>query len=242
MLRTAALAEIGALVGDPGRASMMVALMDGRALTATELAQFANIAPQTASGHLSKLLLAHLLVVERQGRHRYYRIASAEVARMLETIMHVAAEQDIAEATRRIHVGPKDEALRAARTCYDHLAGRLGVSVADAMTGRGLVELDADGGTVTEDGRRFLREFGADLDTPPRVKRMFIRSCLDWSERRPHLGGHVATIITQRCFQLDWVRRQQGSRALFVTPHGREGFRKFFGFSAPPTVHHGAAE
>jgi DNA-binding transcriptional ArsR family regulator len=236
LLRITALAEIGALVGDPGRASMMLALMDGRALTATELARFANLAPQTASGHLSRLLTAHLLLVERQGRHRYYRLASQEIARMLETIMHVAAEQDIAKGTRKIHVGPKDEALRDARTCYDHLAGRLGVRVADAMTRRGFVELDADGGTVTEDGQRFLREFGVDLDTPPKAKRIFIRSCLDWSERRPHLGGHVATILTKRYFQLDWIRRQQGSRAVMVTPHGREGFQKFFGFSGLPSL------
>lgn len=212
---------------------MMVALMDGRALTATELARHANVAPQTASGHLSRLLTANLLVVERQGRHRYYRLASAEIARMIETIMHIAAAQDAA-ARRKVHVGPKDEALRAARTCYDHLAGRLGVSVADAMTERGFVELDPDGGTITDGGRRFLADFGIDLANPARVKRIFIRSCLDWSERRPHLGGHLAAVITQRCFQLDWVRRLQGTRALLVTPHGQEGFRRVFGFTGLP--------
>lgn len=230
MASIAAFAETAALVGDPARANMLSALMDGRALTATELARVAGVTPQTASGHLVRLTSAGLLSVRRQGRHRYHRLASSEVARMLEGIMAVA-EGRCAPATdaRRLAFGPRDAALRAARTCYDHLAGRLGVALADALTARGYVELADDGGAVTDEGSARLRAFGLDLAAALSGRRVFCRPCLDWSERRPHIAGALGAALCRRCFGLGWLRRIDGSRAVAVTPPGREGFRRTFG-------------
>src|SRR5919197_6110469 len=152
--RPSAFAEVAALTGDPARAGMLHALMDGRALTASELARAAGVTPQTASGHLARLATAGLLCVEKQGRHRYHRIASPAVAQMMESIMQVTSGRD---ATRPpLTVGPRDAALRTARTCYDHLAGRLGVALADALVGGGYIELASDGGLVTDAGVGFF--------------------------------------------------------------------------------------
>jgi DNA-binding transcriptional ArsR family regulator len=229
MVHTTALAEIGALIGDAGRANMLAALLDGRALTATELAHHAGVTPQTASGHLAKLLAGHLIVVEKQGRHRFHRLASPEVARMIEAMMQMAALGDATGRSKPVRVGPRDEALRAARTCYDHLAGRLGVAVADALAARDLIRLGADGGVVTPEGRAFLSAFGVDVEAALQNKRVFCRPCLDWSERRPHLAGVVGMEIMNRCFHLGWIRRQEGVRAVAVTPAGQQGFQRVFG-------------
>jgi len=229
MFDNATLAEIGALVGDPGRANMLAALLDGRALTAKELAAFAGVAPQTASGHLSKLVATGLIVMRRQGRHRYHSLASPEVAGMLESMRQMASTRTGPHAARPVRVGPREAALRAARTCYDHLAGRLAVDVADAMASRGLVEIDREGGIVTQEGKAFLQDFGIDLATASPSRRLFCRVCLDWSERRLHLAGAVGAAMMRRCFELGWVRRPDGTRALAVTTGGEDGFRRVFG-------------
>ena len=163
MFSTASLAETAALVGDPARAAMLMALMDGRALTASELARAAGVTPQTASGHLSRLTAAGLLGLHCQGRHHYHRLASPAVARMLEGIIEVTAAKEADRPRKAVVTGPRDKAMRAARTCYDHLAGQLGVRLADALTERGHVELSSEGGAVTETGIGFCREFGVDL-------------------------------------------------------------------------------
>ena len=150
MFTTAALAETAALVGDPGRAAMLMALMDGRALTASELARAAGITPQTASGHLARLTAAGLLARHCQGRHHYHRLSSPAVAHMLETIMEASLAAEEQRPRRAVVTGPRDKAMRAARTCYDHLAGQLGVALADSLSGRGHVELSPEGGAVTE--------------------------------------------------------------------------------------------
>jgi DNA-binding transcriptional ArsR family regulator len=231
MASHARFAEVASLAGDPARAAMLHALMDGRALTATELAQAATIAPQTASGHLTRMTTAGLLGVEKQGRNRYYRLASPAVAQMIEGIMQVAAISDAAQ--RPVVVGPRDAALRAARTCYDHLAGRLGVALADALEHDGRVELASDGGLVTEAGIAFFDRIGIDVGALTvrhggRPTRVLCRPCLDWSERRPHLAGGIGAALCAHSFSHDWIRRIRGTRAVAITPKGSRVFREQF--------------
>lgn len=233
---TADLATTASLVGDPARANMLTALMDGRALTATERARAASVTPQTASGHLARLTDAGLLAVEKHGRHRYHRLASPGVARMLEGIMAVAEiGPAAARITRPVVVGPRDAAMRAARTCYDHLAGKLAVAMTDAMVERDYLELSPDGGAVTLGGAIFLRSLGVDLEALKERNakrgsgRMFCRPCLDWSERRPHVAGAVGAALCNCCFTSGWVRRIKGTRAVSVTPKGIRAVRQFFG-------------
>lgn len=226
MTSQARFAEVASLVGDPARASMLHGLLDGRALTASELASLAGVTPQTASGHLGKLAEAGLLSVVKQGRHRYHRLASPRVADMMEGIMRVAA--DAPPPARALRIGPKDAALRSARTCYDHLAGRLAVALADGMIERGLVEITDDAGVVTDRGLAFIEALG--LEAPSdRSKRVFCRPCLDWSERRPHLAGRVGAAIRHHSFERGWVSRIGDSRAVAVTPKGKQAFREHFG-------------
>lgn len=217
--------EIAALIGDPGRANMLGALMSGRALTATELASVAGVSRPTASEHLAKLTQSRLIALTRQGRHRYYRLASAHVVHMLEAIMAVSADQDAKPpcAVRRI-----DPALQEARTCYDHLAGCLGVSLAGALIAKDAVVLAADAGEVTDRGRDMLLDFGIACDAARPAKRLLCRPCLDWSERRPHLGGRLGAALQERLFGLGWVERSSG-RAVIVTSAGRLGLSQTFG-------------
>ncbi len=217
------------MAGDPARANILSALMNGGRSSAGELAFAAHVTPQTASAHLAKLVAAGLLAAERDGRNRYFRLASPAVARMLEEIMAVA----VARAPRYRPAWMRDERLRSARTCYDHLAGRLGVALADSLAGRGHVVLDEDGGEVTETGARLFAEVGVDLAGATGKRRRFCRPCLDWSERRPHLGGAVGAALAQRCFALGWIERLRDSRALAITPRGRDGFRAAFGIEFP---------
>ncbi|UHC14407.1 ArsR family transcriptional regulator [Methylobacterium currus] len=235
MVTVAAFARIAALVGDPARAGMLTVLMDGRALTAAELARAAGVTPQTASGHLAQLAEAGLLTVARQGRHRYHRLASPAVARMLEGVMVVAAGTTAPARPPSVRpVGPRDAALREARTCYDHLAGRLAVAMAESLVARGAVELGEDGGALTPAGETFLRGIGVDLAAASQTRhprrRMFCRPCLDWSERRPHIAGALGAALLTTCLDRGWLRRSEGSRAVAVTPGGRLALRQAFGY------------
>ena len=223
MASTNQMAEISALLGEPARAAMLGALMDGRALTAGELAAASGVTPQTASAHLARLTGAGLLAAEKQGRHRYFRLASPLVGHMLEGVMAVAGPDPARPTTWR-----GGEALRTARTCYDHLAGRLAVALTDALTERGHVALGPDGGEVTEEGQRFLDGFGA---APVPGRRVYCRPCLDWSERRPHLAGSVGAALACRCFDLGWLARRRDTRAVAITDAGRAGFRATFGIA-----------
>jgi DNA-binding transcriptional ArsR family regulator len=238
MLSTSAFAETAALIGDPARANMLAALMDGRALTARELADAAGITPQTASGHLSRMVEAGLLAMERQGRHRYHRLASPAVAQLLESIMSVAAGNAEASKTATV-VGPKDRAMRRARTCYDHLAGEVAVAITDRMIARGHLEISGDGAALTDTGHDFFSRLGVDVaEASARAAkrgggRVFCRPCLDWSERRPHIAGAFGRAFCSFCFDQDWVRRIDGTRALMITPHGQQELNATFDLTKP---------
>ncbi|SFL18035.1 ArsR/SmtB family transcription factor [Methylobacterium pseudosasicola] len=228
MVTTVSVAQVGALVGDPARVAMLQALMDGRALTASELAQAAGITRQTASGHLAQLAAASLVTVSKQGRHRYHRLAGPEVARLLESLMLLASDA----TAQRPRTGPRDARLRLARTCYDHMAGWLGVQLADALVARNWVEIAEDGALVTEAGLDRLADLGLDAVVGGRAK-LQCRPCLDWSERRPHLAGRLGAALCTHSLQRGWVRRQPGSRALDVTPAGWRAFHDLFDIRPP---------
>ena len=231
MANNARFAEVASLAGDPARVSMLHALMDGRALTATELARVAGVTPQTASEHLAKMADAGLIQVEKQGRHRYHRLASPAVAQMMESIMLVASRM---HPMRPAPVtGPRDAALRAGRTCYDHLAGRLGVALADALVAGGHLELSRDAGLVTDAGIALFGRIGIDVASfsadRGKTSRVLCRPCLDWSERRPHLAGAIGVALCSRGLEAGWIRRIEGTRAVTVTPKGRRVFREEMG-------------
>ncbi len=222
-----AVAEIAALVGNPARANMLMALANGRALTASELAYVAGGSPQTTSGHLARLTEAKLLSLTKQGRHSYFRLSSPKIARMIESIMVVAA--DGPQRYRPRWNG--DGQLRMARTCYDHIAGILGVALTDSLTHRKHVVLTEDGGMVTRAGEKYLADFGIALSDAKEGRRTFCRPCLDWSERRPHLAGALGAGLAERCFDLGWITRIRDSRALKISPKGQRGFKDAFGIS-----------
>jgi DNA-binding transcriptional ArsR family regulator len=214
------IALIGSLVGDPARANMLTALMDGRALTAGELAREAGIAPQTASSHLAKLEIGGLLSPEKQGRHRYFRLRNAEVADALEALMGLAASA----GHHRVRTGPKDSAMREARVCYDHLAGERGVQMFDHLTRHGMIAFDNSELSLTAKGRRFSEDFGIDLAAASATRRPLCKACLDWSVRRNHLAGALGAALLDRIFDLKWARREKDSRAVRFSPRGNEQF------------------
>jgi DNA-binding transcriptional ArsR family regulator len=222
------IAEIAALVGDPARATILSALLDGGALTASELAFAARITPQTASTHLAKLTEAGLLSVVRNGRHHYFRLASPTVADMIDGIVAVALQK----RPQYRPLSRQARALSAARICYDHLAGRLSVDLTDSFVARGYIVLDDEGAEITAAGTRFFTEFGIELPTLRSTRRHFCRLCLDWTERRPHIAGAVGVAITKRYFDLGWMERMTRSHAVIVTPLGRRGFQETFGIDA----------
>jgi DNA-binding transcriptional ArsR family regulator len=213
--------NIAAMIGDHARAEVLTVLMSGMALTATELADAAGVTRQTISAHLAKLQAAGLLSVEAQGRHRYFRIADAEVAQLLESLMGVA----FGTGAVRVRSSPREPALRKARVCYDHLAGELGVLVYERLARRGAFTLDADGIALSLQGRDLLRAIGVEADALPASRRPFCRTCLDWSERRHHLAGQLGTLLLDRFQQLGWARRMPDSRVLAFSPDGEAALR-----------------
>ena len=229
MITGPVIAEIAALVGDPARASMVSALLDGRALPASELAVAAGVTPQTASSHLAKLTTAGVLSVTRHGRERHFRLASPVVAGMIDGIVAVA----LSKRPRHRPLSRQARALSAARICYGHLAGRLSVEVTDALVARGYIVLDDAVAEITAAGARFFTRFGSGLPARRSTRRRYSRLCLDWTERRPHIAGAVGEGITKRCLDLGWIQRMKGSQAVIVTPSGRRGLRQTFGIDAP---------
>jgi DNA-binding transcriptional ArsR family regulator len=218
------IAGVAALIGDAARANILSALMGGQALSAGELARHAGVTAQTTSGHLAKLADAELIAVEKQGRHRYYRLASPDVAHTLEGLMALAA----AGPKRHHPVGPRDQALRTARTCYDHMAGRLALTLAESLCRRGHVVIADGAGRITDEGARFIAEFGIDLEAMNGSTRPICRTCLDWSERRPHLAGQFGAALLNRLLDLQWIARSPDSRALRITLIGQKGLASTF--------------
>ena len=219
---------VAALVGDPARSNMLTALLSGRALTASELAQEAGITPQTASAHLSKLETGGLIEPEKQGRHRYYRLTGPDVAGVLEGLAGLAARA----GHMRVRTGPREPALRRARICYDHLAGDLGVQMLDSMTAQKLVRQMKQDIALTADGERFLAEslqISPDMLTHPR--RPVCKACLDWSERRHHLAGTLGAAMMRRFTELAWAARDAtpGSRVVNFSRTGEKRFAALFG-------------
>ncbi|MFI6848367.1 ArsR/SmtB family transcription factor [Kitasatospora sp. NPDC050467] len=228
------LAQLAGLLADPTRAAFCTALLDGRAWTAGELARHAGVAPSTASEHLSRLIAGGLLAEERQGRHRYVRLAGPEAAALIEDLT-VFAETSAtatapARAPRNLRESTRLSAEARARTCYDHLAGRLGVAVTDAALARGLVADDA-GLAVTERGREWLA--GAGIELPARAGhgggRPVVRGCLDWTERRTHLGGALGAALCRTALDRAWVERIGSGRALRVTADGDRALHELLG-------------
>jgi DNA-binding transcriptional ArsR family regulator len=223
------IAALAALIGDPARANILTALMAGMALTAGELAREADVSAPTASAHLAKLREAGLIVMEVQGRHRYFRLAGAHVAEALEGLMELAART----GRLRTRPGPRDAAMRFARVCYDHLAGAMGVRALEALVGRGIVVATADGLGLSSAGRERFRAEGVDLDGAERKGRPLCRACLDWSERRHHLAGAAGAALLQLLFARGWARRDARSRAVAFSPAGLAAFEAFLAGEEP---------
>jgi DNA-binding transcriptional ArsR family regulator len=218
---------VASLVGDPARANILTALMTGRALTASELAQEAGITPQTASSHLAKLEAGGLIEPEKQGRHRYYRLTDPDVAGVLEGLAGLAARA----GHMRVRTGPKDPALRRARVCYDHLAGDLGVQMLDSMRTQKLVRQKKQDIELTAEGSRFLeKNFQISKDMLSHPRRPVCKACLDWSERRHHLAGTLGAALMMRFTELKWAARdsQPGSRVVNFTRNGEKRFAALF--------------
>ncbi len=222
-----AFAQTASLFGDPGRASILMSLLGDVALPAGQLAIIANVSPQTASSHLSQLVEGRLLAVEQQGRHRYYRLANAEVAHAIEALMALGPRRKNLSGASAISLAP--ESLAYARTCYSHLAGRLAVQIADALEHRELLlRGDANVYLLTERGRRWCKELGIEISDSQLRKSRFARRCLDWSERRYHIAGRLGSAMLDRFLELKWIAPVRNSRAVRVTTEGQRRFTQLF--------------
>ena len=219
MIVDADISSPAALIGDPTRAIFLMALSEGRALPASELAQRAGVSASTASVQLAKLVDGGLLETERNGRHRYYRLADPSIATAIESLAVIAPRRP-ASSVRLARAGSQ---LQAARTCYDHLAGALGVALFEALQRQRLLTPELE---VTKRGAKRFSELGIDVDELAGRRRPLTRSCLDWTERRHHLAGSLGAALATRCFELGWIERLANSRAVRVTEKGRRGFAR----------------
>ena len=220
------LAGLAGLLADGTRAAFCLALLDGRAWTAAELARHAGVAAPTATGHLNLLVAGGLLTEERQGRHRYVRLASDEVATLIEDLAAMAPPPQA--APRSLTAVTRDQALARARTCYDHLAGALGVRITEAMIQRDLLDLDR-GLALTDEGARWFAGLGITL--PPATRRPLVRSCLDWTERRPHLAGAAGAALCGHAMNRRWITRIGTGRAVALTEAGRDALYSHLGLA-----------
>lgn len=229
---TPRLAALAALLADETRAACLLALLDGRAWTAGELARHAGVAASTLSEHLGKLVTGGLLTEERQGRHRYVRIADARTAQLIEDLTAFVRQGGAAvRPPRTLRESSASGAMARGRTCYDHLAGRLGITITRAMTERGLLRQDA-GFALTDEGIGWFGELGIGLR--PTGRRPLARGCLDWTERRPHLAGIAGAALCRHALDAGWCVRIGSERAVKVTPTGARALEKHLGIATPP--------
>lgn len=218
------IAHIAALIGDPARANMLTALMGGKALTASELAEEAGVTIQTASSHLSKLDAGGLLRPRKQGRHKYFSLASDEVGHVLESLMGLAA----GAGHLRKRTGPKDAALREARVCYSHLAGEIGTQMFDSLVAQGHIALNGKDLYLTESGAVFVSDLGIDVGVLRKARAPLCRECLDWSQRRSHLAGSLGRAFLARFEELSWVKRDHKTRIVTFSRAGTDAFFRLF--------------
>ena len=219
------IASVAALIGDPTRAKLLAALIGGRALTATELAGVAGVTKQTISSHVAKLVAAQLIAMQSQGRHRYFRLAGRDVARLLEHLMSVASRAGVAE----VRTGPRASDMRLARVCYDHLAGEAAVRMFASFEQRKFFRYAADGVGLSKRGTEYFGAFDIDIVALTHQRRALCRTCLDWSERRHHLAGALGAALLNRLFDLGWARRATNSRVVTFSALGQMELRRQFG-------------
>jgi len=227
VLADAAIAPVAALLAEPARVAMLLALSDGREVAASELAQVAGVSAPTASAHLAKLAAAGLVGRRQQGRHRFYRLLRAELVQAMEALAVLAPDAP-PRTHRQARIG---RAVRAARTCYDHLAGRLGVGLTQALLERGALCPAGGQFEVTSEGARLLGDLGLDLETARARRRAFAPACLDWSERVPHVAGALGAALLAHLLDRGWIERLPASRAVQVTAAGRRGLSRTFGIA-----------
>jgi DNA-binding transcriptional ArsR family regulator len=217
-------AKIATLVSESSRAAILTVLLDGRFHPVNELAYMAGIKPQTASFHLTKMMNANVVAVEKQGRHRYYGILNEEVAQVMESLLSLAPPVEV----RSLKQATEDKQIRFARTCYDHLAGSLGTQLKDSLIEKGFLSEEQHEFLVTERGHEFFKTFQIDIEMSRKKRRSFSPKCLDWSERRHHIAGSLGNVILERLLELDWIQRLPNTRAIKITSEGKRGLKETF--------------
>lgn len=214
--------QIASLIGDPTRAIIMWTLLDGRAFTATELALAANTSPQNISMHLAKLVQAELLSVESQGRHKYYKFSNKDIAYAIEAMANLLPHTMDKSGLHK----ENNSAIRQCRTCYDHLAGKVGVALTESLLQQNIIIENESVFEVSEKGLQWFSELDIDIGELKKQRRSFLRPCLDWSERRHHIAGSLAAALLNKMLQNDWIRRTKNSRAIIITAKGQNEFYK----------------
>lgn len=213
-----------ALLCEPSRAKIVWSLLDGRAYTASELALVADSSASSVSNHLSKLLNGDIVKVDVQGRHRYYSFANAEVAYAVESLANLVNSKPTSKSLTRL----AQNDIQYCRTCYDHLAGKLGVQITEKLISKKLLQLQDKTFVVTQKGKKFFEDFGLDLTKLKKQRRQFAKACLDWSERRYHISGSLGAALLDKMLELDWLRRKENSRAIILTSHGQRELKDKF--------------
>jgi DNA-binding transcriptional ArsR family regulator len=216
--------EIAALIGDPTRAVIMWTLLDGKAFTATELAIIVNTSPQNISMHLAKLVQSDLLCVEKQGRHKYYRFSNKEIAYAIEAMANLIPHSTIPKK----NIAEKHSPIKHCRTCYDHLAGKIGVALTDSLLEQKIIVDNNNVFEISPKGEKWFSDFGINVDEVKKQRRLFLKPCLDWSERRNHIAGSLATSIFDKMVSNDWLRKTNHSRAIIITGKGEKELYEYF--------------